>query len=143
MDIKTLLYDLTKFESNMKNKVAQRELVRVEQAHNLGLCSDGYHRGFDKGIRDRSNGLVFDKTYQQWSGSGDVELGYNEGYRGVVDWSDLRSALRSIRRWRGWSTSDLGLILGRSGRSIESWEQGANQIPKYVLHALILIYYNY
>lgn len=35
-----------------------------------------------------------------------------------------KTAIRLIRREQGWSTKDMGDILGVSRRTIENWEQG-------------------
>jgi DNA-binding transcriptional regulator YiaG len=42
----------------------------------------------------------------------------------VIDWSDPIKAIKSIRYKTGWSSARLGAEIGKSGRTVEGWEQG-------------------
>ena len=48
----------------------------------------------------------------------------------------LPETLKMLRKDRGWSTEDLGKVLGVSDRTIENWEQDRRKMP---LTAVLLL----
>jgi DNA-binding transcriptional regulator YiaG len=97
-----------------------------------------YWTGFTIGLQRRYHGerfLTSAAHYAGLHGKGSMADGYRDGYNGPCDWSKSAKAVRILRNWHGWSTVDLGNMLGRSGRTIEGWEAGRT-IPPAALAAL-------
>lgn len=127
----------------MEKSKFEREMAKARTMRAAEPERDSYWLGFMRGLRRRYHGTEFgtDDEHQRWltlggdPGREQRSEGYQDGYFGPVDWSEIPTAIKSLRHWRGWTTDELGAMCGRTGRTVEGWEQ-SRPVPKAALALL-------